>query len=89
MNNDIYDSNVKLNIPVKVIPQENYHLYIEYEDGKTINFDMNNFLNHPLFKPLKEKDFFDLVQINGSSISWPNDIDICADSLYEFTGTSK
>ena len=84
MNKDVYDSNVKLNIPVKVTPLENYHLYIEYEDGKTSNFDMNSFLNHPLFKPLKEKAFFDLVQINGSSISWPNDIDICADSLYEF-----
>jgi Protein of unknown function (DUF2442). len=85
MDKDIYDSNVKLNIPVKVIPLENYHLYIEYEDGKTIDFDMNNYLNHPLFKLLKEKAFFDLVQIKGSSISWPNDIDICADSLYELT----
>ena len=82
MNKDICDSKVKLNIPTKVIPLEDYHLYIEYEDGNSINFDMNNFLNHPLFKPLKEKAFFELVTINGSSISWTNDIDICADSLY-------
>ena len=83
MNKGIYDSKVKINMPVKVLPLENYHLYIEYDDGKIINFDMNKLLNHPLFKPLKDKSLFDLVQINGSSISWPNDIDVCADSLYD------
>lgn len=83
MNEDIYDSKVKINKPIKVIPLENYHLYIEYDDGKVINFDMSKLLNHPLFKPLKDESFFNLVKINGSSISWPNDIDICADSLYD------
>ena len=83
MDRDIYYSNVKLNMPSKVIPLENYILHIEYKDGKIVDFDMKNLIEHPLFKPLKEKVFFDLAKINGSSISWPNDIDICADSLYD------
>ncbi|ETJ33311.1 hypothetical protein Q604_UNBC12231G0002 [human gut metagenome] len=89
MERDIYDSKVKINMPIKVIPLEDYHLYIEYEDGKSINFDMSRLLNHPLFKPLNDKYFFDLVKINGSSISWPNDIDLCADSLYDSEVTCK
>jgi len=82
MDNKIYCSENKIHKPVKVIPLENYMIRIEYEDGTLINFDIKNMLNHPLFKPLKEKAFFELVTINGSSISWTNDIDICADSLY-------
>jgi len=73
----------KLHMPSKVIPLENYILHIEYKDGKIVDFDMKNLIEHQLFKPLKEKVFFDLAKINGSSISWPNDIDICADSLYD------
>jgi len=29
------------------------------------------------------KSDIDLAKINGSSISWPDNIDICADSLYD------
>lgn len=80
--NEIFYSNNIIHKPVKVVPLENYILHIEYEDGKIIEFSMKDMLNHPLFKPLKEKVFFELVQIKGSSLSWPNDIELCADSLY-------
>lgn len=82
MDNDLFYANNKIHKPINVIPLEDYVLHIEYEDGKVIDFSMKNMLNHPLFRPLKEKSFFKLVEINGSSLSWPNDIDICADSLY-------
>ena len=44
MDRDRYYSNVKLHMPSKVIPLENYILHIEYKDGKTVNFDMKNLI---------------------------------------------
>lgn len=84
MENDIYDSGKKIHRAICVIPLEEFTLQVEYEDGKVIKFDMKDLLEHPLFKSLKEKKVFNSVKINGSSICWENDIDICADSLYEY-----
>ena len=83
MSKEIYYSDNKINKPKKVIPLENYIIHIEYNDGKIIDYDMKPMLNHPLFKPLKDEQLFKLAKINGSAISWPGDIDICADSLYD------
>lgn len=73
MNGEIFYSNNKIHKPVRVIPLENYIISIEYENGKIIEFDMRKLLNHPLFKPLKEKSVFESVRISGSSICWEND----------------
>ena len=44
---------------------------------------MKSLLSHPLFKLLNDVETFRKVRINGSSICWDNDIDICADSIYD------
>jgi hypothetical protein len=82
MKQDIYYSDKKIHKAIRVTPLDEYILNIEYEDGTKINFDMTKLLNHPLFKPLKDKEIFNNVWINGSAICWPNDIDLCSDSLY-------
>lgn len=79
---EVFNSDKKINKPIKVTPLEGYILNIEYDDGKIINFDMKTLLNHPLFKALKDEEVFKHVWISGSAICWENDIDICADSLY-------
>nr|WP_278245055.1 DUF2442 domain-containing protein [Clostridium sartagoforme] len=54
-----------------------YIIEIKYDDGRLIKFDMKSLLSHPLFKPLNDVETFRKVRINGSSICWDNDIDIC------------
>ena len=44
---------------------------------------MKPYLNKGIFQKLKEKEFFNQVKILYGSISWGNQIDMCADSLYE------
>lgn len=82
-NEEIYYSENKIYKPVKVTALTDYILEIEYNDGKIIKFDFKDLLNHPLFKPLKEIELFEKARINGSSICWNDDIDICADSIYK------
>lgn len=82
MSQEIFYSKSKIHKPTRVIPLEDYILYIEYEDGKVVHFDVKELFKHPLFKPLEDKLLFQKVKINGSSICWDDDIDICADSIY-------
>ena len=82
MEKDLYDSGKKIHKPIEVIPLDEYILEIKYDNGEVIKFDMKDLLNHPLFKSLNDVDIFREVRINGSSICWDNDIDICADSIY-------
>lgn len=82
MGEEIFYSKNKIHKPKNVLPLNDYILQIEYDDGKVVHFDVKELFSHPLFKPLKDKSLFERVRINGSSICWDNDIDICADSIY-------
>ena len=81
-NEEIIISNAKIHRPINITVLENYCLKIDYNDGKSVIFDMKPFLNHPLFRPLKDEKKFNAVKLRGSSICWDGDIDICADSIY-------
>lgn len=70
---------------IKAEPLENYELLLTFEDGEKKIKDMKPYLEKGVFKKLKNKEVFKNVKIKYGTICW-DDIDICADSLYE---TSK
>lgn len=47
---------------------------------------MKPLLNQGVFKSLKDKKIFNSVKLAFGTVCWNNDIDLCADYLYE---TSK
>ena len=71
-------------INVEVLP--NYELLLTFDNKVRKVKDMKPYLEQGVFKKLKEKAFFNKVKIEYGTISWDDDIDMCADSLYE---TSK
>ena len=71
-------------IKVKVL--EDYKLELTFDNNVVKIKDMKPHLNSGVFKVLKKPEIFSLVKINYGAISWNEDIDICADYLYE---TSK
>ena len=60
-----------------------YRLLLTFENNEKRIKDMKPYLNKGIFQKLKEKEFFNQVKISYGSISWGNQIDMCADSLYE------
>lgn len=68
---------------VGVEPLDDYKLIIEFDNGEKKLKDMKPYLEKGVFSKLKDKDFFKEVKISFGTISWDNDIDMCADSLYE------
>lgn len=65
---------------------ENYELLLTFDNNIKKIKDMKPYLDKGVFTKLKNKDVFNRVKISFGTISWENDIDMCADSLYE---TSK
>lgn len=48
---------------------------------------MKPYLEIGVFQKLKDKEFFNKVKTVYGTISWGQEIDICADSLYETSQT--
>lgn len=71
-------------IKVKVL--EDYNLELTFDNNVVKIKDMKPHLNEGVFKVLKNEKIFNPVKITFGTISWNEDIVLCADYLYE---TSK
>jgi len=66
----------------KAVPMPDYQLLLSFTNGEKRVFDAKGLLCYKVFKPLENKQFFDLVQVAHGTVLWPNDIDYCPDTLY-------
>ena len=72
-------------VEVKVLP--NYELLLTFDDNVKKIKDMKPYLEKGVFKKLKDEKFFKNVKLAYGTISWNEEIDMCADSLYETSKT--
>jgi hypothetical protein len=69
---------------VKVVkPLSDYRLYIEIEDGRKGIFDLGPYLDHGVFRELKDISYFNSVGILYGAITWPHDQDIAPETLIQ------
>ena len=68
---------------VEVKPIEDYKLLLTFDNNVKKIKDMKPYLDKGVFKKLKDKQFFKKVKISFGTITWGDEIDMCADSLYE------
>ena len=68
---------------VSVEPKENFNLLVTFDTGETKLFDFTHLLDSPMYKPLKNKSFFDTVKIENGVTVWNENIDIAPEYLYD------
>ena len=68
---------------IKVKPLDNYKLLLTFENNEERIFDMKDYLNHGVFKELKDKKLFNTVHISFDTIEWGNGADLDPETLYE------
>ena len=77
---------------VQVIPMKDYSVFVYFEDGKIVCYDMKNMLDKEVFKPLKDISIFvDACTVMNDTLAWDISgnrdagrcIDIDPDTLYE------
>ena len=77
---------------VQVIPMKDYSVFVYFEDGKIVCYDMKNMLDKEVFKPLQDISIFvDACTVMNDTLAWDISgnrdasrcIDIDPDTLYE------
>lgn len=70
---------------IEVQPQQNYQLYLKFEDGIDGIVDLSTLIQFTgIFEPLKDLEYFQTVKLNPEwgTIYWQNGADLDPDVLY-------
>lgn len=62
---------------------EDYKILVIFDNGEKKIKDMKPYLENGVFKKLKDEEFFKSVKLAYGTVSWGDNIDLCADSIYE------
>jgi hypothetical protein len=60
-----------------------YLVDVQFNDGTRRLVDISQWFNGPVFEPLKNRAYFKKFFVEGSTIAWPNGVDIAPEALYE------
>ena len=56
---------------IQVIPYEDYSVYVYFDDGKIVCYNIKPLLEKSVFAPLKDKDFFmNACTILNDTLAW-------------------
>lgn len=67
---------------VKIVrPLDDYEIYVELEDGRKGVFDLKPYLDHGVFKELRDKNYFSQVKLMFGAVTWPHEQDIAPETL--------
>lgn len=66
-----------------------YQLILTFNNNEKGLFDCKYLLNIGVFKELKNLDYFKKVKVESGTVVWPNEQDLCPDTLYQATKILK
>ncbi|MDR1734459.1 MAG: DUF2442 domain-containing protein [Oscillospiraceae bacterium] len=69
---------------IEVKPLEDYTLWLRFEDGRELMYDVKPHLNGKVYAPLKDVRVFNSVYVDYGTAVWLDGrVDIAPESLYE------
>jgi len=60
-----------------------YRIRLTFNDNSEKTIDFQQWLDGPIFEPLKDPDYFRKFFLDGGTVVWPNGADIAPETLYE------
>ncbi|MGH9897174.1 MAG: DUF2442 domain-containing protein [bacterium] len=60
-----------------------YKIHLAFNDGTEGTVDFEEWLEGPVFEPLRDPDYFKRFFLEAGTIGWPNGADIAPETLYE------
>ncbi len=67
---------------IHVIPTDDYCLQLIFSNGEKGVYDCTGLLSFGVFQELKALAYFKQVKVEEGTVIWPNQQDICPDTLY-------
>ena len=68
---------------------ENYKVWLRFNSGEKGEIDLCDSLDGPIFRPLKEVEYFKSFHIEGNTISWDNGADFAPEYLLEKLSSNR
>lgn len=62
-------------------PLPNFRIYVEIDNGRKGIFDLTPYLDHGVFRELRDVHYFNRVGILFGAVTWPNGQDIAPETL--------
>ena len=68
---------------IEVKPEPNLSLFVRFEDGTQgkVRFEPSHLKG--VFEALKSPDFFNKVFVDGGAVTWPGELDMAPDAMYD------
>jgi len=66
----------------KVIPKDDFILFLEFENGEKGEFDCKTLFDKKPYQVLKDKYFFNQAKNAFGTVVWSDEIDISPETLY-------
>lgn len=60
-----------------------------FDDGTEKHIDISQWFRGPVFKPLKDTNFFKKFFVDAGTLAWPNGVDIAPEALYKAKDVRK
>lgn len=66
-----------------------YSINLKFSDGVEQTIDFEQWLEGPVFEPLKDVSYFQRFFLDGGTVAWPNGADIAPETLHERARSSE
>src|SRR3972149_124765 len=63
-----------------------YRIHVTFNDDSEKTIDFGQWLEAPVFEPLKDPEYFRRFFLDGGTVVWPNGADIAPETLYDAAG---
>jgi hypothetical protein len=63
--------------------QGGYRIHLAFSDGLEATLDFEQWLDGPVFEPVKDEAYFRRFFVEGGTVAWPNGADIAPETLHE------
>jgi Protein of unknown function (DUF2442) len=66
-----------------------YRVRVTFNDSSEKTIDFGEWLEGPIFEPLKDPDYFQAFFLEGGTVAWPNGADVAPETLYQAHGIDE
>ena len=60
-----------------------FRIHVVFDDGSEGTVDFTQWLDGPVFEPLKDPSYFQRFFLDGGTVVWPNGADRAPETLYD------
>jgi hypothetical protein len=82
----------RMNVLPTVVSAEyrgEFRIRLAFSDGVVGTIDFSDWLDGPVFEPLKDPAYFARFFIDGGTVAWPNGADIAPETLHDRARASE